>query len=327
MARLDLGLALGGAEHPADHAERLRFVDRAEALGLHSVWLPEGHFTPGASASPLVALAAFAARTQRLRLATTSLLVSIHHPLRVAEEVSVLDALSGGRVWLGLGRGFRAPLFAGFGVAARTKRDRFDEAVDALIAAWSGEPFVLDGEHFDTGGHEVRAALRPVQRPHPPLLVAAFGRKGLGQAAARGLPYLASPIEPLELLAENHAFHREHLTGRISPGVAKAPVMRTVHVARDDAAAARVHAALEAEARRIPRGRLPKALARAAAGEVADRVLVGTANEVADTIARYRERVGMDLLVARAAVPGADAAAQAESLERLAELCAASATP
>jgi alkanesulfonate monooxygenase SsuD/methylene tetrahydromethanopterin reductase-like flavin-dependent oxidoreductase (luciferase family) len=320
---LPLGLALGGAGRPEAHAERRAFVDRAEALGLHSVWLPEHHFAPGAVPSPLVVLAAFAARTRRLRLATTSLLVSIHHPLRVAEEVSVLDALSRGRVWLGVGRGFRTPLFAGFGVEARAKRDRFDEALDALIAAWSGEPLVLDGRHFDTGGREVRAALRPVQRPHPPLLVAAFGRKGLRQAARRGLPYLASPLEPLDLLVENHAFHREELARPLAGDGAKAPVMRTVHVAGDDLEAARVHAGLEAEASRRPPGRLPPALARAAAGGVDDRAIVGTRERVADRIALYRERVGMDLLVARTAVPGADAAAQAASLERLAELCAA----
>jgi alkanesulfonate monooxygenase SsuD/methylene tetrahydromethanopterin reductase-like flavin-dependent oxidoreductase (luciferase family) len=320
---LDLGLAVGGADDPAAHANRLRLVDRAEALGLHSVWLPEGHFTPGASASPLVALAAFAARTRRLRLGTTSLLVSIHHPLRVAEEVSVLDAISGGRVWLGLGRGFRAPLFAGFGVEARAKRDRFDEAVDALLRAWSGEPVTLEGRHFDTGGRAVRAALRPVQRPHPPLLVAAFGRKGLRQAASRGLPYLASPLETLALLRENHAYHREHLARPLADDVAHAPVLRTVFVARDDLEAARVHAALEAEASRLPPGRLPPALARAAEGEVADRAIVGTRTAVADGIARYREAVGMDLLVARTVVPGADEAAQAASLEALAEVCAA----
>jgi alkanesulfonate monooxygenase SsuD/methylene tetrahydromethanopterin reductase-like flavin-dependent oxidoreductase (luciferase family) len=266
-------------------------------------------------------LAAFAARTQHVRLGTTSLLVSIHHPLRVADEVSALDALSHGRVWLGLGRGFREPLFRGFGVAAGRKRDRFDEAIDAILAAWSGEPLSLSGDFFDTQGHTVRAALRPLQRPHPPLLVAAFGRKGLTQAARRGLPYLASPLETLDLLAENHAFHRAQLASPLRDDVARAPVMRTVHVARDDLEAARVRAGLEAEARRLPPGRLPTALARAAEGPVAERVLVGTRSAVADGIARYRERVGMDLLIARSQVPGADEAAQQASLEALAELC------
>ncbi|NNL66392.1 MAG: LLM class flavin-dependent oxidoreductase, partial [Myxococcales bacterium] len=172
MAPLDLGIAVGGSDAPADFVRRCQAVDRAEALGLHSVWLPEGHFTRGASASPLLTLAAFAARTKRIRLGTTSLLISIHHPLRIAEEVSTLDALSGGRVWLGLGRGFRKPLFQGFGVEPGAKRDRFDLAVDAMLLAWSGEPVRLDGVHFATPDGAVRAALRPVQRPHPPLLVA-----------------------------------------------------------------------------------------------------------------------------------------------------------
>jgi len=320
LAPLAIGIVLGGSAAPAEFAERLRQVDRAEALGLHSVWLPEGHFVPGASASPLVVLAAFAARTQSLRLGTTSLLVSIHHPLRIADEVSALEALSRGRVWLGLGRGFRAPLFRGFSIEPTQKRDRFDEAIDAILAAWSGEPVTLEGEHFGTRGRAVRAALRPVQRPHPPLLVAAFGRKGLAQAARRGLPYLASPLEPLDLLAENHAFHRDALTRPLGPDVAHAPVMRTVHVAADDRAAARVHAALEAESKRLPRGRLPPALSRAAAAEVADRVIVGTRAEVIDRIGSYRERIGMDLLIARSEVPGADRMAQDASLEALAEI-------
>jgi len=319
---LPLGLVLPGADDPQAHQRRLRWLARAEALGLHSVWLPESHFAPGASPSPLLVLAAFAARTRRVRLATTSLLISIHHPLRVADEVSALDALSRGRVWLGLGRGFREPLFRGFGVASRRKRDRFDEAIDAILAAWSGEPLSLVGDFFDTQGRAVRAALRPVQRPHPPLLVAAFGRKGLAQAAARGLPYLASPLEPLELLAENHAFHRAQLAQPLRDDVARAPVMRTVHVARDDREAARVHAALEAEARRLSAARLPPALARAAEGDLAERVLVGTRGAVADGIARYRERLGMDLLIARSQVPAADEAGQQASLEALAEICA-----
>jgi alkanesulfonate monooxygenase SsuD/methylene tetrahydromethanopterin reductase-like flavin-dependent oxidoreductase (luciferase family) len=318
---LALGLSLAGADDPPGHERRLRWLARAESLGLHSVWLPEGHFAPGASASPLLVLAAFAARTRRVRLGTTSLLISIHHPLRVADEVSALDALSHGRVWLGLGRGFREPLFRGFGVAPDRKRDRFDEAIDAILAAWSGEPLSLTGDFFETKGRAVRAALRPLQRPHPPLLVAAFGRKGLAQAAARGLPYLASPLEPLALLVENHAFHRAHLARPLREDVARAPVMRTVHVARDDREAARVHAALEAEARRLPAGRLPAALARAAEGDVSERVLVGTREAVADGIARYRERLEMDLLIARGQVPGADEAAQEASLEALAEIC------
>jgi alkanesulfonate monooxygenase SsuD/methylene tetrahydromethanopterin reductase-like flavin-dependent oxidoreductase (luciferase family) len=264
-------------------------------------------------------LAALAARTRQLRLATTSLLLPLHHPLRVAAETATLDALSGGRLWLGLGRGFRASVFEGFEVKAATKRDRFDEALDALLAAWSGEAVRLAGAHFAARtGAQLCVGLRPVQRPHPPLVVAAFGRKGLLQAARRGLPYLASPLEPLAALEENYALWREHRQGGAAPA-AQAPVMRTVFVARDDTEAESVRTALAAEARAIAAS-APPALARAAGGPLAERALVGTASQVRDGIARYRERLGMDLLVARIEVAGAPPAARDASLERIAEL-------
>lgn len=308
MAKLALGIALAG---PGGGWRRaLRVVAQAEALGLHSVWLPEGHFERGATPSPLLALCAFAAQTQRLRLATTSLLLPLHDPLRVAAEAATLDALSGGRLLLGLGRGFRPRTFAAFQVSAAEKRDRFDAALDAILAAW---PAAAAEAGADGGG-----------RGHPPLVVAAFGRKGLLQAARRGLPYLASPLESLDALAENYGFWREHLAPGGGDGVRgaaaaapRAPVMRTVFVAADDGEAARVLGALEAEAAARARF-MGGALARAAQGGIEERAIVGSSDFVRDGLARYRERLGMDLAIARSEVPGAGEAARDASLERLA---------
>ncbi len=317
---MKLGLALGGAARPEEWPRILDWAARAEALGLHSLWLPEGHFRRGALASPLLVLSAVAVRTRRLRLATSSLLLPVQHPLRVAQEVAVLDLLSGGRVILGVGRGFAAPLFRAFGLELREKRDRFDEALDAILRAWAGEPLALAGEHFATlDGHTVVPSLRPLQRPHPPLVVAAFGRKGLLQAARRGLPWLASPLETLDALAENLAFHRAHLPPGIDGARLGMPLLRTVHVAASDTEASRVREALAAESARTLAG-LPPALARSAAGPLEARALVGTAGEVRGLLARYRERLGMDLLVARIEVPGADEGERRASLERLVEL-------
>jgi alkanesulfonate monooxygenase SsuD/methylene tetrahydromethanopterin reductase-like flavin-dependent oxidoreductase (luciferase family) len=297
---LRLGLALGGARDPAGWQARLALAERAEALGLHSLWLPEGHFTPGATASPLVGLGAFAGRTARLRLCTTSLLLPLHDPLALAAQVAALDALSGGRVWLGLGRGFRSPVLAGFGVAAAAKRDRFDRALDAMLRAWGDGP-----------------GPRPLQRPHPPLLVAAFGHKGLVQAARRGLPYLASPLESLAVLEQNYALHRDHLASERLAGECAVPVMRTVFVAESEAQARRALAGLEGELAALS-GRAPGALARAASGAPGERLVVGSAAFVAEALARYRERLGMDLLIARVHVPGLGEAAARDALERLA---------
>lgn len=313
------GISLAAPADPAGWRRVFSLAERADALGLHSLWLPENHFSRGATPSPLVALGAVAARTRRLRLATTSLLLPLHHPLRVAAETATLDALSGGRLLLGLGRGFRAPVFEGFEVEAATKRDRFDEALDALLAAWSGEELALAGVHFSAReGARVRLGLRPLQRPHPPLVVAAFGRKGLLQAARRGLPYLASPLETLAALEENYALWADRCASVTSPGP-RVPVMRTLFVARDAAEAALVREALATEARSLATG-VSRALASKASGPLAERVLVGTASEVRDGLARYRERLGMDLLVARIEVPGVPPAARDASLERLAEI-------
>lgn len=298
---LALGLALGGPADARGWAQACALAAWADGAGLDSLWLPEGHLRRGAPASPLLGLAAFAARTRRIRLATTSLLLSIHDPLRVAAEVAALDQLSGGRVVLGLGRGFEPAVLRAFGVEPRTKRDRFEDALDAILRAWRG---AADGDDVP----------HPLQRPHPPLYVAAFGAKGLAQAARRGLPYLASPLESLATLERNYARHTELLP----PGAPVPPVavMRLVHVAANGAEARRAREAAEAEFAALA-ARSTGVLADAAAGTAAERTIVGEAAEVADGIARYRERLGLDLLVVRGAARS-DERERRASLERLA---------
>jgi alkanesulfonate monooxygenase SsuD/methylene tetrahydromethanopterin reductase-like flavin-dependent oxidoreductase (luciferase family) len=320
---LAIGLSLAAPSSAPGWRRALALASRADALGYHSLWLPEHHFDPGATAAPLTVLCAIAVRTRRIRLATTSLLLPLHHPLRLAAEIASLDALSGGRALVGLGRGFRASVFAAYGVETGDKRDRFDESLDAMLAAWSGAPVALSGPHFAArAGESLRLALATVQRPHPPLVVAAFGRKGLLQAARRALPYLASPLEGLEALAENYALWEAERSGEPPPGTPRVPVMRTVYVAANDAEAARVLAALEGDAIASAR-RAPAALARAAAEPMRARVIVGVASFVRDEIARYRERLGMDLLVARTETPGASELERDAALERTLELAAA----
>jgi alkanesulfonate monooxygenase SsuD/methylene tetrahydromethanopterin reductase-like flavin-dependent oxidoreductase (luciferase family) len=324
---LALGIASGGGDSAREFGRLRRLAVQADGLGLHSIWLPEGHFRAGAVPSPLVALAALAGATRTIRLATTSLLLSIHHPLRVAADVATLDRISGGRVLLGLGRGFQPALFRAFGVSAATKRDRFGEALDVLLRAFAGDSLGGAGDFFPglgVGGSG--PGLRPAQKPHPPLVVAAFGPKGLRQAARRGLPYLASPLETLDTLAENRAIWSEHLRGELDPRAPRVPVMRTVFVAADERAARRVREGLEVDSlhARARVGHTTPALERAASGRSEDRLVVGTRGRVADELGRYRERLGMDLLVARTEVPRASEAERDGSLETLAALAAES---
>jgi alkanesulfonate monooxygenase SsuD/methylene tetrahydromethanopterin reductase-like flavin-dependent oxidoreductase (luciferase family) len=301
----DGGLAGGFAEQ----------AERAEALGFHSIFIPEHHFTPGAIPQPLLLLAAAAARTRRIRLGTTSYLLPLRHPLHAAAEVAVLDQLSHGRVILGVGRGFRKAMFSAFDVARAEKRDLFEAALARMREAWDGKPVVDDEE---PGPPAVLSPL-PVQKPHPPLWVAAFGPKALAQAGRLGLPYLASPMESVSQLAENLERHRVACAeaGRELP--AEVPLMRTAFVSDDISTLARASAALEQQMRAMAKAP-SAALRRGALGDLKDWALIGEPTQVADAIAALEERFGMTHLIVRTQIPGLDAAEAEASLERLAEL-------
>ena len=311
-----------GSAHTAHWlAEQAAF---AEQLGFDSFFLPENHFTGrGAVPEPLMLLAAVAARTRRIRLGTTSLLLPVRHPLQTAEQVAVLDQLSEGRVILGLGRGFQAPLYRAFDVALADKRRVFAEVLVLMQRAWRGESVV-------DGGEPVVLSPLPVQQPHPPLWVAAFGPKALAQTAGLGLPYLASPMETLDTLAANYAslgapagaaaVTPGPVTARMVPahpdGPGAVPVMRTVFVAEDAGEIARVRALLAAAA---PAG--SGVLRRAADVAVDDWAIIGTQDEVHARIEAYRARIGMTHLIAtRLRVPGVDSMLQRRSLVLLAGL-------
>jgi alkanesulfonate monooxygenase SsuD/methylene tetrahydromethanopterin reductase-like flavin-dependent oxidoreductase (luciferase family) len=297
----------------------LRQAELAEALGFHSIWLPESHFEPaGACPSPLLLLAAAAARTSRLRLGTTSYLLSVRHPVHVAEEVAVLDRLSGGRVLLGVGRGFRRSLFSTFGVSAAEKRDRFESTLETVLRAWRGES--LGTPRPDTGsekGTPVRVSPEPVQKPHPPVWVAAFGPKALEQAGRLGLPYLASPMEPIDRLVENYQRHRAALREPKQDCLA-VPVIRTLFVSRNRERICAVREALSEQARAVV-DRLGERFSRLADATVDDWALVGNPEEVTEAVQRYRERIGLSHLIARAQVPGADQVEIEDSIRLLAE--------
>jgi natural product biosynthesis luciferase-like monooxygenase protein len=175
----------------------------AEGLGFESVWPVEHHFHRAVSILPCPALllAAIAARTSTLRLGTAIVQLPLAHPLRVAEELATLDVLSDGRVEFGVGRGGNPTHFAGFGVPMAESRERMDEALDFIRAAWTQERFSFRGRFFEAD--DLALAPRPVQRPHPPVRVAVNSAETAAWAGGAGHPiFLASNVNPLPRLRE-----------------------------------------------------------------------------------------------------------------------------
>jgi alkanesulfonate monooxygenase SsuD/methylene tetrahydromethanopterin reductase-like flavin-dependent oxidoreductase (luciferase family) len=284
---------------------------QAEAFGYQSFWLPENHFNPDAIPDPLMLLAAVAAGTVRIRLATTSLLLPLRHPLQAAEQVAVLDQLSHGRVILGVGRGYAPRMLKAFDIDPRDKRSLFQASLERMLLAWSGSPVCIDGPE----GDPVILDPLPVQKPHPPVWVAAFGPKALVQAGSLGLPYLASPVEPIEVLEGNYRRHRAalHEAGRRIP--AEVPVMRAVFVTDDARETAAVRAAVQQQAR--AGGRLAEGAA------VEDWCIVGEAGYVRERAEEYRQRLGMThLIVARPRVGGLAIERVTRSVARTVEVLA-----
>ncbi|HZU06917.1 MAG TPA: LLM class flavin-dependent oxidoreductase [Chloroflexota bacterium] len=146
---------------------------QAEALGFGTFWLAEHHFHGfgGILPSPQVVIPALAAEAPRLRFGTAVALLPFHHPLRVAEDYATVDVLTEGRFEFGVGVGFQKLEADNFGVALETARERFRENLTVILRAWTEERLDYDGEY---GRYHVPVVLpKPVQRPHPPVWVAA----------------------------------------------------------------------------------------------------------------------------------------------------------
>jgi alkanesulfonate monooxygenase SsuD/methylene tetrahydromethanopterin reductase-like flavin-dependent oxidoreductase (luciferase family) len=164
------------------------FLDQAELadkLGYRGFWIAELHFQPEFSvlSAPYVVLGAAAQRTRRLRLGVAVNTVAIHHPLQLAEQAAMLDLLSHGRMDFAAGGGHpHSRAYEGFGVAHEKTREIMQESLRVIEAAWTNEVVAFEGEFFRIP--EVTVNPKPVQKPHPPVFIAASSTDGV-QVAAR----------------------------------------------------------------------------------------------------------------------------------------------
>lgn len=172
------------------YEDTLRQVEVGDKLGFPAAWFAELHFEPnyGVMPSPFLLVAAAAQRTQQIELGTAVSVLPLHEPLRLAEEVAMLDHLTGGRLRLGIGRGGIKQHYHGYNVPLTERKSRFDEALAVLKRAWQPEPLCFEGEHFRYDSMNV--VPKPRQQPHPPLLMAANSDESVETAITHKIPLM-----------------------------------------------------------------------------------------------------------------------------------------
>ncbi len=176
--------------------EAVAEAELAEACGFHGFFFGEHHQDKdGFLPSPLIVCTAVAARTKRIQIGTSVLLLPLHHPLRVAEDAVTLDIVSGGRLALGVGLGYQEDDFRAFGVEKKHRVGLFEEGVALLRHAWTGEQFSHQGKHFNID--DVRVLPRPIQRPGPPLWIGGWVPAAVERAGRLGDAIVLGPSMPL----------------------------------------------------------------------------------------------------------------------------------
>jgi alkanesulfonate monooxygenase SsuD/methylene tetrahydromethanopterin reductase-like flavin-dependent oxidoreductase (luciferase family) len=220
----------------------------AEALGYHSSFVVEHHFTGfGQISATLNLLTWVGARTTTLRLGTAVMTLPWHNPVLLAEQAATIDLLSGGRLDFGVGQGYRHNEFAGFCIPMEEAEERFEESLAVILKAWTSDvPWSHHGKHWRF--EEVVVEPPTAQRPHPPIWMGAGRPASIKKVAAYGFNLLLDQFAPIDQIGERITLFRSEVEaqGRAFDPLSVA-VTRSVHVSmtaaeRDKALEARVAA-------------------------------------------------------------------------------------
>ena len=190
-----------------------RFVELmvdSEELGFDFVMANEHHFDSygGLVPSPPMMLCALAQRTKRVRLGTSIVVLPLHNPIEIAEQMAMIDLMSNGRVELGVGSGFVAYDYDRFGVALETGRERMREGLDVILKAWKGGPFTHEGKYYRH--HNLEVWPRPQQRPHPPIWISCSQTPESFEWAGRnGYSVLTVAYRGVDILVKNNQLYRD----------------------------------------------------------------------------------------------------------------------
>lgn len=330
---MEFGLREGGSQAQA-FREGMDLAEAAEAWGIDSAWLSEFHFSPARSvlSSPIVVAGALAARTQRMRIGMAVYVLPLNNPLRIAEEAATVDQLSGGRLDFGIGRSGFVRSYNSYNIDYDESQGRFEEALQILRTAWSGEKFSFDGEFYKVT--DALVVPQPVQKPHPPMRMAATSAETFKTVAQEGLPlFVGLRGDGLGALVENINIYRETWRAAGHDGDGSVYLRVPVYAADSESAAreeprANITYYFERQARLVAASS-PKGGSAVRANTAAtlsalsyddilqDRVAFGTAARLIDRVGEWRDVLGIDGIAAEMNAGGMLSEAQVKNSLRI----------
>ncbi len=329
MSAMQLSLIVRGQHPPGDIAGHLRddleLVRRAEALGFDGV-VKGSHYSghPFEYLQQIPFLAYAAAIAPRLRLICGLVLLPLHKPLDIAEQLATLDVLSGGRLVFGCGIGYRDVEFKAFGVPRQGLGRRFEECLEAVQRLWTEDVVSMQGSHFELDG--ASCPVKPLQKPMPPVWIGANADVAIRRAARLGDCWYINPHNTLTTIERQMDLYKRALEELGKPFPQEVPMRREVFVAPTRAEAIRrAQPYLEAKYKAYREWGQDKVMPKgddfdhAFAELLEDRFLLGSPAEVAEQIIRLNRRLGVNHIVASVHWPGMPNALALDQLQILAE--------
>ena len=303
---IKIGIFLN-TNYGADENVAARFREAAEQVrmardyGFSSVCVGQHFLTEYQKLQPIPVLSRRAAESGDMRLLPGILLLPLFNPVYVAEEIATLDVISGGRVILGLGVGYRDVEFEAFGVQKKERGARFEESLEAIKRLWTEDEVSFEGRFFRIPKAQVRT--RPLQRPHPPIWVAAQADAGVRRAARVGDVLFLNPQARIATLREQAELFRRTRRELGRPVPEEMACHKEVFVAPDmDTALREGKPFLEGKLKMYARWGQARELPAASATFVhegfddlrKDRVIVGDPEHCVAEFQRYHREVGID---------------------------------
>ncbi len=307
-----------------EYKDYLKEVKLAEKLGFSAIYVGEHHFSEdGWSPSPFLALSAAAAVTKKVKLGTNIIVLALHNPFEIAEQTAVLDVISGGRAVLGVGLGYRPEEFAAFGVDIKQRSKIYDEKLSKVKA-------LLEGEAVQADGFSLKVYPRPVQKPRPPVWIAAKSEEAVRKAAHRGDAWIMDPVTDINVLKRRMEAYRDELK-KLNKTVTEYPLRREVYISEDENDIEKAKELMlesykedyyawghlqdsqgnEIDPKKVPYEEIKE--------QVLSRMIIGKPDYAIGEIERYQKELGATELMIKLSFPGIDHKMRVKSIEVIAK--------